>query len=394
MKQEVYTGVIALVRSAINGESAVLPEGFVLSEALSFIGRHEIDGLVLEGAYLSGISRSEPGMKELFSNSGRQLLLYQRQQEALDKFLAALEEKKIPYLPLKGTVIRGLYPRPELRTMGDADILIPRQFYEQVVPIVREQGYEFGLETTHDFSWRSAGLYLELHHCLVPEDEDFYDYYADSWRFARPIPGVSRHEMSVEDTYLFLFTHFTKHCRCSGVGIRQMTDLWLYAKAHPDMDQAYLQQELEKLGLSAFYANVRETLRVWFGDGAESQMTRVITEHIANSGVFGFDKNSQLVHALKVMGTDTVKKPKWKLYLDQVFPPYDRMCYIFPVLKKWPVLLPFYYVWRLFRAVFLHNSTSMEKMKNLTRITDEELDEKKAMLDYIGLGTDWIEKKL
>ena len=34
------------------------------------------------------------------------------------------EENGIDYLPLKGYNLKKLYPKPELRTMGDADVLI------------------------------------------------------------------------------------------------------------------------------------------------------------------------------------------------------------------------------------------------------------------------------
>lgn len=47
-----------------------------------------------------------------------------RQQHELSVIKSEFEKNGIDYAPIKGSVVREYYPRPELRTMGDADVLI------------------------------------------------------------------------------------------------------------------------------------------------------------------------------------------------------------------------------------------------------------------------------
>ena len=46
------------------------------------------------------------------------------QNDALDKISVALNDAQIPFIPLKGAVLRQLYPAPELRSSSDIDVLV------------------------------------------------------------------------------------------------------------------------------------------------------------------------------------------------------------------------------------------------------------------------------
>lgn len=45
-------------------------------------------------------------------------------QFELQHIMEKLDSKAIPYLPLKGWKMKHLYPRPDMRSMCDVDILI------------------------------------------------------------------------------------------------------------------------------------------------------------------------------------------------------------------------------------------------------------------------------
>ena len=45
-------------------------------------------------------------------------------------------------MPLKGCNMKALYPSPELRVMGDADILIRVEQYDRIRPIIQSLGFE------------------------------------------------------------------------------------------------------------------------------------------------------------------------------------------------------------------------------------------------------------
>ena len=60
---------------------------------------------------------------------------------ALRKIAVEFEKASISYLPFKGELIREYYPNPELRTMGDIDVLIQTQDRESADAIMHRLGY-------------------------------------------------------------------------------------------------------------------------------------------------------------------------------------------------------------------------------------------------------------
>ena len=82
------------------------------------------------------------------------LFRQQRLQYAYEQICKVLEEKKIPYIPLKGAVIRPLYPEPWMRTSCDIDILVRKEDLSSAVEhLVRHfQIQQKPYQNAHDIS--------------------------------------------------------------------------------------------------------------------------------------------------------------------------------------------------------------------------------------------------
>ena len=127
-------GVTTLIRSALTQRAYPLPEDFKIEDAASVIRRHHIASLCYEGAVLCGIPTDSAFMGNLFKRYCATTVKTMRQERAVAKLFQAFETSGIDYIPLKGSRMRPLYPKPELRIMGDADILIRQEQYERIVP--------------------------------------------------------------------------------------------------------------------------------------------------------------------------------------------------------------------------------------------------------------------
>ena len=127
---------------------------------------------------------------------------------------------------LKGTLLKEMYPKKELRAMGDADILIKTEQYDKIKPIMQGLGFEERTESDHELIWRKPQLLLELHKKLIPSyNKDYYAYFGDGWQLGKPNSNFPhRFEMSDEDQMIYLFTHFAKHYRDAGIGIRPLPE--------------------------------------------------------------------------------------------------------------------------------------------------------------------------
>lgn len=380
----IQRGIIQLMKSAITGQPEVLPEDFSLTDAQELIRKHRIKAPIYEGAVRCGISREEPVMKWLLRGSYQQAIRSEKQMQLVERIFAAFEAAGIAYMPVKGCNLKPLYPKPGLRAMGDVDILIHREDYPRIRQVMLDLGLNEEQENDHVYPWRSDVMLVELHKSLIPpEDGDYYSYYGDSWRFAVPGQG-SRHDLSPEDTYIFLFAHFARHYRFSGIGCRHVLDLYVYRRAFPDLDEAYIRQELEKLKLLTFYENVEKTLAVWFAVGEADEITELITQFVFSSGDWG-SVESFAIHSQVREAESKHGKNRSRVLVQTLFPPREQISGQYPVLKKWPVLLPVIWPIRIVQTVLFRKDVFHRRKQMLRAVSDENVEMARQALEAVGL---------
>lgn len=390
-------GILTLIHSAISGQKLTLPAGFDLEQAQMLIKRHQISNLVYYGGANCGMDTKQPQMRKLFEYTYQSMLVDERQRNELNKLFAAFDANQIHYWPLKGVLMKYLYPQTDMRIMGDADIMIKMDQYDKIKEIMGRLGYVYEGESNHQVVWENAGLHLELHRRLVPEyNRDFAAYYGDCWRLAKPTAeNPYRFEMTDEDQMIFLFTHFAKHYRNGGIGIRHMTDLYVYKKVKPELDEAYIARELEKLQLRDFYDNVFDTLAVWFENGIANEKTELITEHVFASGAYGTRDGRSMSEAIrdKTDSRKTAKQIRRGKWLWMIFLPYSAMCSIYPVLKKFPILLPVMWPVRWMTILFKKPNRITYYRRKIELLQDDAMNAFESRMNAVGLTFEFEENE-
>ena len=145
MMNTIHKGITTLLRSAITGESYALPEDFVLADTLAEINRHSVAALAYAGAVNCGLDKNSPEMKRLFQTYVKSMMISEGQMAQIRRLFAAFDAAGIDYMPLKGCKLKAMYPKPELRAMGDADVLIRMEQYDKIKPIMEELGFGEGV---------------------------------------------------------------------------------------------------------------------------------------------------------------------------------------------------------------------------------------------------------
>lgn len=313
---------------------------------------HNITNLV-GYAVLTGKYTIENDLKQSFLKAMSGYISHDmHQMQAFAELSHAFEKNGIKYMPLKGLVIKSLYPSSDMRNMSDGDILIDTACKDKLNDIMTELGYTFKLESNHELIYeKNPHISIELHKMLIPTyQEDLYEYYGDGWKLARQAGDTCKYELSNEDMFIYLIAHLAKHYRDAGVGIKQIIDLWIY-RNKVELDMEYVSKQLEKLNLNHFYENIYNLTMSWFENREYDDVAVMMTEFIINSGTFGNIKNSSSAKAIRnSMNSDAGKGLKFK-YLRLAFPDLRYMKIVFPVLEKAPVLLPFLWIVRLINGV-------------------------------------------
>ena len=284
--------------------------------------------------------------------------------------LSALEEAGIWYAPLKGIILKELYPKIGMRQMADNDILIDAARAEDVRQIMEGLGYTvdtFG-KGAHDHYVKPPVCSFEMHRRLFwagNEMPQLEAYYRDVER--RLLPDADRAfglKFSDEDFYLYITAHAFKHYSGSGTGLRTVLDTYVYCRQKADtLDWAYIAGEAEKLGIAGFEAQLRSLAMHLFGgetlDAAEQEML----EYIASSGTYGIAVHRE---------TNRVRRYGRVGYLiRRAFLPYRTMRAQYPILKRLPFLLPFCWVLRWIGALIKKPKTVLLQLRTAVARREE-----------------------
>lgn len=384
-----HTGITRLLRSGLTGEALALPKDFSLEEACPILRKHSVVPLAYQGAVNCGMDPREPVMQKLLMLYYRVLIHHEKQARALDSLFAAFDGAGIPYMPIKGCNLKKLYPKPELRPMGDADILILLEDYGAVRPIMEAQGFSLVADTTHVYEWKRPELLVELHKSMVDKGErDYYAYYGTGWKFAKKGNGT-RCDLTPEDSYVFTLVHLAKHYRGGGIGCRHMVDLYVFCEACPELDMAYISRELEKLNLLAFHKNVMRTLDVWFRDREGDPVTEQITQHIFSGGSWGNLQNRNMSAGVKsAQQAGSARNTRIRAWVRAIFPARESMAYSHRILRKYPILLPVFWTKRWFDLLFFRRKTIMKKVHALNEVNDDAVCAYNQALQMVGLTFD------
>lgn len=382
-----YYSIIKTTCSAVNATSYLSNEGFEFDDALKLMTAHNTINMLYYGLKNSETKSAEAD--NIFALVYQNILIDEAQKREIAKISDAFQKNGIDYALLKGSRLKYLYPSTDMRSMGDADILIKTEQYEKIREIMLALGYCEKGEGAHDFAWIGDNLYVELHKSLFGEYRDVYpevdEHYKNSWSLMHPTGNGSEYAFSPEDEFIYLFAHFTKHYKLSGIGIRHLTDLWVFHRANPDMDMQYVKEHLRQMNLLDFFENVWNTALCWF-DGKEfDEMSEYISNEILSGGSFGTLENQVLSDFIAKNETGTGPSLKLKRNLKYIFLPYKAMAVKYPILNKIPIALPITWVIRLIDIAVNKRQTLSKYIEEEKFISSDKITKRKKSLEYVGL---------
>ena len=288
----------------------------------------------------------------------------------LERISRAFEAAGVDFMPLKGSVIRKYYPRPEQRTSCDIDILVrPEDFDAASSVMENELAMRFDARTAHDASYYSASkTHIELHYDLLENNDPSIRAVLDRvWDCSHPISeGSHCFEMESDMFVAYHIIHMAKHFLGGGCGVRPFIDLWI-AKNKMGYDTDNLLNILSECSLEKFARSVILLSDVWFSGEAHTDLTREIENYLLSSAIYGTIDNHVAIERHREGG-------KRGYYFKRLFMPYASLKKIYPRLEKYPVLYPFYQVKRWFRFILrgrlFHARAEIKALKGAP--TDEQ----------------------
>lgn len=365
----VYRNMISLLRAALHNEAPVLScsdsrDWELLLEACE---RHVVTVLAREGLRRCAEQPDEAILQKW--NVAKEKAIYHAVAlEAERSYLFdALKQNEIEYLPLKGSVLKGLYPCFGMRQMVDVDVWVFDEKRSAVRDIVTERGYDtvrYG--AGHHDVYQKMPVCFEIHGSLFDNGEAprFFEYFK-----SLKLQAVDEYErrLSDEDFYLYLIAHLYHHFYQAGVGIRSLLDCFVFLRCKgKTMDLRYLSNELRKLDLTDFEQEIRSLAFKLF-DVRPNPLTdreEELLDLFGRAGAVGSVEVmvKQRVDRLRKANKDS----KWSYYKSRLFLSYEWFEDHLPFYARHRWLIPAYYVFRFFRAILFRRKslkTELEALK-------------------------------
>ena len=378
--------ILAIINNVLNGQDNKISDQFSYEKCFEFAKMQQLQVMMFECLKGDENFKNSPVYSD-FSLECKKLVSHSIVQDfEVKALLEEFENANISYAPMKGTLLKDLYPNDLYRSMSDADILIKVDEYPKIKKIMIDCGFVQSGETEQDYAWRKPNCLIELHKALISENnKDFYKYFDTGWKLLKRVEDTTRYEFSPEDNYIYLYTHFAKHYRNAGVGIKYVIDFYVYKKAYKDMDKNYLEQQFKKLKLYEFYLNIEKLLDVWFGAKESDEKTEFITNELFGNFVYGFKEKSLLMNDAKAYKKHG--NSKFARFIIMLFPSYKTLKFRYKVLKSCPILLPVFWVWRCIEVIFSPKRFKIATSR-LTSSNKEKANDYYDRLNYVGLDLD------
>ncbi|MBE6109026.1 MAG: hypothetical protein E7194_01255 [Erysipelotrichaceae bacterium] len=289
-----------------------------------------------------------------------------------DSILRAFEQNHIDSIPLKGCLMKDMYPKQEYREMSDLDILIHEDDQKKVRDIMESLGYTTAsfMEAKDDSYRKPPFMHVEMHNRLfenvTAERLSIHiDPLLHPFDYAKNTGTGCRYELSWNDFYIYMIAHNAKHYLFAGCGIRQFIDLWVFRKTH-EIDVNYVNSMLSMSKLKEFADQSAQLIDAWANNLTLSAELEEMEEIIFSAGSYGTDESRIRNHMRRAFSKGNKTRIQYLRY--RVFPPYSLMKAAYPVLEKLPVLLPFCWIYRfVFKGIpdilkFLKEFTQFEKI--------------------------------
>lgn len=340
--------------------------------------KHRVDCLVADVWDEFTDINSQEMFRSVLQNIGRWHQLMKLQ----DEILSCLKEQEIASIILKGASAAVYYPKPEYRRMGDIDIIVKPEKFEQAQQVLLNIGFVQIDESEKHIEFLKDKKLVELHHYFVEEKDRESRKKLNDYIFSKidsaeimVLEGFSFPVLPKLECGLSMLYHISEHLE-TGLGLRQIIDWMLFVdkELNDDFWNACFKEkakelELEKLavivtGMCQKYLGLREDI-TWcsYADEAVCDELMVL---ILEAGNFGRNL-SKVEH--KVMRSGSLSS-FFSLLQDYGAQNWE-------LLEKYQWLKPFAWMYQLGKYIRLY---FLQRMSVATILSDMRLAKKKSEL--------------
>ncbi len=379
VQQTLIEILYSIVNTVKNNESInenITPE--LLSAVYRLAKQHDLGYAVSHYVYQNQTAIDHELQAQLQQEEMLSVYRCEQMKYTLDEICGIFDEVKVAYIPLKGSVIRPYYPYENMRTSCDIDILIHEDDLQKAIDALQRHDYRCGMRNYHDVSLHSPNdIHLELHFNIQENKDNLDAILKDAWKYAAPTNGT-RYVFTDEFFSFYLFAHMAYHFLSGGCGIRALLDIWVM-EHKMGISYSCAEELLKKASIYQFATEMRKLAERCFTYNDRDAFSDMVLKYIFCGGVYGSAENH--------IAVDKFRHQNCVAYaLKRFFLPYKSMVTAYPILVKFPFLLPLCWLARLKRAIFGGKTKRIAyEMSCFHHTPDTRIEEVEYICSKLGL---------
>lgn len=353
--------LLHLIVSVMQGEQPEeMPENLDFEKVYSLSGYHSVANIAYYGIEKLERKPEAELLRQWSQVRDKAIIKDLIQQNEFSQISEKFSEGKIWFVPLKGTILKRLYPQSDFRTMSDIDILIEEKNAPVVRKIMTSLGYDIENYNTgvHDVYFKKPVMDVEIHRQLFGLYSGEYNQIFQNILERCDQVSEYHYEMERNTLFVYLIAHMAKHYKNGGTGLRSFLDIWVFLKAYHDLlDWEQIDRMLEVADMRENCNDFMRLTEILF-EGAESdEKYEKMKRFVLHAGTYG---------TVQEMVEQSIRKEGRIGYVfHQCFPSLKMMQSNFPILRKLPILVPFFWLYRLLVRPIVNHKRVWGKIKIL-----------------------------
>lgn len=350
----------------------------VLHSLYSLSKQHDSAHIVADFLYRQGLLTNDEISEKYNKQAMISVYRYERMKYAYEQICNTFDEASIPYIPLKGSVIRPYYPKESMRTSCDIDILVKEKDLESAIEALTRKDFRCGEINYHDVSlWTPNNVHLELHFSIQENIDTLDAVLKDAWLYAILAKGGCY--AFTEEFFVFhMFAHMSYHFLSGGCGMKALADVWVM-EHKMGIQYECARQLLEKAGIYRFAMEISRLVDVCFSGKEKDDFSEILLSYIIGGGVYGTVQNKIAVEKSETKNT-------FLYALQRLFLPYKSMITLYPMLKRLPFLLPICWIARFCKMLFGGRAArTVAELKTANNVSDKTMNSIEQMRERLGL---------
>lgn len=284
------------------------------------------------------------------------------------KVLSILKKNDINCVILKGITVSRCYPEPLYRPLGDIDILVEADKYDDAINILTGTTERDSNHLKHKFHYQFLfeGVSIEIHRSITEYSDDDYGYKLKEYlKKALDNTKTGNYDcfsfpmLSDEFQIISLVLHTQRHFVEHKTTMRMVCDFAMAARSiNNDIWNNKVYPALCYLKLETFSCSMMELSSKYFGINFDGKTKKSIDKEIIDELILEF-----LCDGVVPLYNDIQSQNRGKLFINMLVTIKEIVNRDFKIVEKVPILYPVFYIYVPLRSLSRKLSG---KKKNIT----------------------------